>query len=255
MPQVFKIHKIELSIDKENDIMRKPMIGIVPLLDVEKDSYWMLPGYMKGIEAVGGLPVMLPLTEDEEEIRQLLELCGGILFTGGQDVSPELYREEKLPECGECSRERDRMETLLLKQVLEKDIPAFGICRGIQFINACLGGTLYQDLPAQKPSGTEHHQKPPYDQPVHKVIISQGSPLQQLLKKETLAVNSYHHQAVKKTAPGLSVMALSEDGIVEAVFMPGKKFLWAVQWHPEFSFFNDQDSRKILKAFVEAAKG
>ena len=93
--------------------MKKPLIGITPLLDYEKESYWMLPGYMGGIEEAGGIPLMLPLTEDPEDIRQLLDHCSGILIAGGQDVSPVLYGEEELPCCKECAPERDRMELIL----------------------------------------------------------------------------------------------------------------------------------------------
>ena len=136
----------------------KPIIGIVPLVDETKDSFWMLPGYMNGVAEAGGIPVMLPLTSDKEEIRQLLATVQGILLTGGHDVDPAVYGEIPIPECGAFCRERDAMESELLKQALEKDLPVLGICRGIQFLNACLGGTLYQDLPRQYPSDTEHHQ-------------------------------------------------------------------------------------------------
>ena len=127
-----------------------------------------------------------------------------------------------------------------------------GICRGIQFLNVYLGGTLYQDLPTEHPSAAEHHQKPPYDAPVHSVTLVPARPLYQLLGKYELAVNSLHHQAIRKLAPTLQVMALSEDGIPEAICLPGKKFVWAVQWHPEFSFPVNADSRKIFAAFVGA---
>ena len=157
--------------------MKKCVIGVVPLVDYEKQSWWMLPGYMEGILEAGGLPLMLPLTDDREVIRQMTDQCDGFLLTGGQDVSPELYGEKRLPQCGECSPERDRMEKMLLEEVLHKNIPVLGICRGIQFLNAALGGTLYQDLPSQRGTGMTHCQKPPYDVPVHEVEIKEGTPL------------------------------------------------------------------------------
>ena len=95
-----------------------------------------------------------------------------------------------------------------------------------------------------------HHQQHPYDAPVHAVTLTPGSPLQQLLGQQTLAVNSLHHQAIRALAPGLAAMAVSEDGLVEAVCLPGKKFIWAVQWHPEFSFAVNENSRKIFRQFV-----
>ena len=238
---------------------RKPVIGITPLIDYEKESYWMLPGYMSGINEAGGLPLMLPLTEDPEEISQLLDLCDGILIAGGQDVCPVIYGEEELPCCKETAPERDRMELVLLDEALSRDMPVFGICRGLQFINAALGGTLWQDLPSQHPSDVGHVMGKPYDIAAHKVTVLKGSKLHELLSEGKgcedfeIGVNSLHHQAVKDLSPKLEVMAVSEDGLTESVRMPEKSFVWAVQWHPEFSWRVNADSRKLFSAFVEAA--
>ena len=120
-------------------------------------------------------------------------------------------------------------------------------------MNAALGGSLYQDLPTQKPSPLEHHQKPPYDKPIHEVVIERKSPLYELLKMERLQVNSYHHQGVKEVSEKLKVMARSTDGLVESVYMPKKKFVWATQWHPEFSYKVDENSRKIFEYFIKSA--
>jgi len=243
--------------------MKKPVIGITPLIDYEKESYWMLPGYMSGIENAGGIPLMLPLTEDPEDIRQLLDLCDGILIAGGQDVCPVIYGEEELPCCKETAPERDRMELILLDEALSRDIPVFGICRGLQFINAALGGTLWQDLPSQRPSDTVHVMQKPYDAAQHKVRVLPGTRLFELLADNAadreqdgliIGVNSLHHQAVKELSPRLEAMALSEDGLVEAIRMPQKSFVWAVQWHPEFSWRVNADSRKLFLAFVTAAQ-
>ena len=231
----------------------KPMIGVMPLWDDEKNSIWMLPGYMDGVHQAGGIPVIFPLSTDESELKRLCELCEGFLFTGGHDVSPEIYQEEALDGLVSCCEERDRMETLVLEEILRTNKPLLGICRGIQFINARLGGTLYQDLPTQHPSETEHHQHAPYDIPVHDIEIMRDSPLYECLQTEHMPVNSYHHQAVKTVAPGLEVMAVSSDGLVEALYKPDHRFLWAVQWHPEFSYKTDINSRKIFRALVEAA--
>lgn len=94
--------------------MGKPIIWIIPLVDIERESYWMHPGYMKGVEQAGGIPVMLPLTSDEEELRDVSEDIVGFLFTGGQDISPNLYAQDHSPVCGKCCREREEMETVLL---------------------------------------------------------------------------------------------------------------------------------------------
>lgn len=235
--------------------MNLAKIGIVPLWDSEKDSLWMLPGYMEGVIAAGGLPVMMPLTSNTQIIEQLAGEFDGFLFTGGQDVSPELYNEEKSERCGECCEARDKMESLLFTEVLSRDKPVFGICRGIQLINALLGGTLYQDIPSQHPesSSITHRQCPPYDIPSHIVNIYHNTPLHALLGKDTINVNSYHHQAIKDLSPQLNAMASAEDGLVEAVYMPNRKFVWAVQWHPEYSP-KDTSSQQLFSAFVDSCR-
>ncbi|MCR5799806.1 MAG: gamma-glutamyl-gamma-aminobutyrate hydrolase family protein [Lachnospiraceae bacterium] len=231
----------------------KPIIGIMPLWDDEKNSIWMLPGYLDGISRAGGVSIILPLLTERNDLKQLMDLCDGFLFTGGHDVSPEIYSEPPMEGKISCCRKRDEMETFILKEAIESNKPVLGICRGIQFINAYLGGTLYQDIPTQFPSDTEHHQDPPYDIPVHTVDIVPDTPLHCCLGIESLAVNSYHHQAVKEIASGLVTMAVSSDGLIEAFYMPSHRFLWAVQWHPEFSYISDSSSMKVFSAFVEAS--
>ena len=232
----------------------KPVIGLVPLVDEGRESLWMLPGYMEGIAGAGGLSFMLPLSGDETDLSRLLSLCGGLLLTGGHDVSPALYGQSPLPVCGACSPERDRMESILLRLAMAENKPVLGICRGLQFMNAALGGTLWQDLPSQHPSGISHHGTPPYDRPVHAVTVLPDTPLSAVLGESSLPVNSYHHQAVRELAPCLRPMALSPDGLVEAAWHPEMHFLWGVQWHPEFSFRTDAASRSLFRAFVDACR-
>ncbi len=234
--------------------MRKPMIGLIPLVDEERQSYWMLPGYMEGIGQAGGIPVMLPLTSGKEELWQIAEEMDGFLYTGGQDVSPDLYAQERSEKCGPCCSGRDEMEAMLFRMAYEKDKPLLGICRGIQLLNVLMGGTLYQDLPSEHPSDIGHHQPPPYDAPTHSVNLVEHSPLHELLQKKTLMVNSYHHQAIRVLAPKLLAMAISEDGLVEAACVPEKSFIWGIQWHPEFSYRTDESSRTIFSEFIRKAK-
>lgn len=230
--------------------MQKPMIGIVPLWDDEKHSIWMVPGYLEGIENAGGIPVILPLTTDAQVLAPLISMLDGFLFTGGHDVAPALYGEETKTVCGATCAERDTMETyLFFEGALKRRKPALGICRGIQLFNAVLGGKLYQDIPSEKESAIIHKQKPPYDMPSHMVTVLPDTPLEWLIGRQTLAVNSYHHQAIKTLAPSLMPMAESPDGLIEAVCMPEQRFIWAVQWHPEFSL-EQNASIKLFCAFV-----
>jgi putative glutamine amidotransferase len=232
--------------------MKKPLIGVIPLYDEERTSYWMLPGYMKGIEEAGGIPVMLPLTTDSEVISKLAETFDGFLFTGGQDVDPALYGEEKKALCGAACAERDKLETELFRQVVELDKPAFGICRGIQMMNVALGGTLYQDIPSEMTTELQHSQKPPYDVPVHSVIIEPGTLLHHIVQADTLRVNSYHHQGIKRLSDQLIPVAQAEDGLIEGVVLPGRRFILGVQWHPEYMYESDTYSLRLFQAFVQA---
>ena len=163
---------------------RKPIVGVMPLWDEEKDSLWMLPGYLDGIAEAGAIPIILPFATGEAELKQLMSMCDGLLFTGGQDVPPSLYREEPLSGLVHCCNKRDTMEVAALRIAVEADKPILGICRGIRLINACLGGTLYQDIPSQHPSDTNHHGTMPYDRPVHEVAVLPNTPLYELLQKK-----------------------------------------------------------------------
>lgn len=229
---------------------KKPMIGLTPLVDDARDSYWMLRGYMDALMQAGAIPMMLPLTDDDESIERIADTMDGFIITGGPDIDPVLYGCEMIPECGELVPARDALEGKLIRAVLKRGKPLMGICRGLQMINTVLGGTLYQDLPSQHPSQVSHRMTPPYDRVWHEVELVDGTPLQKLLGGPVIGINSCHHQAIEKLAEGLEPMAWSPDGLVEAVYMPGHKFLWATQWHPEFSYKVNSDSVAIFKAFV-----
>ena len=213
---------------------QSPIIGVTPLWDAERKSVWMLPDYLDGIRAAGGIPVVLPLEMSEADADRIVETCDGFLFTGGQDV-------------GSCP-ERDALETLVLSKALQSDKAILGICRGLQFINVFLGGTLWQDLPSQHPSEIVHRQGKPYGAPTHTVTLN--GDLSTLLDKDILEVNTLHHQAAKDLGDDLTAMAVAPDGIIEAFQMMGKRFVWAVQWHPEYMFKIDPDSLAIFSCFI-----
>lgn len=230
----------------------KKIVGVTPLWDEKLQSVWMLSAYTKALEACGLVPVILPLTADPEAARRALGCCDGLLITGGQDVDPACYGEALLPQCGTLAPIRDALETTLAREAAARDLPTFGICRGAQILNAALGGTLYQDLPTQAPSDIVHRQERPYDRPVHPVTVAEGTLLAGILGPGVHQVNSLHHQAVRRMAEPLEIAAVAPDGIVEAVCLPGKRFFLGVQWHPEFLFDTDADSRRLFEAFAAA---
>ena len=226
----------------------RPIIGILPLWDIDRNSLWMLSEYLEAIRLSGGTPIVLTFDMERPEIERVVAMCDGLLFTGGQDVHPSVYGASdttgKLTPCPQ----RDALEKQVLEVALKADKAIFGICRGLQLINAFLGGTLYQDLPTEHPSSICHKQDKPYDRPAHTVSLTGA--LARLLQKDSLSVNSLHHQAVRDLAPGLEPAATSPDGLTEAFVMPGAHFLWAVQWHPEYLFQADADSRALFRNFV-----
>lgn len=234
--------------------MKKPVIALIPLVDAGRDSLWMLPGYLNGIAAAGGIGVMLPLTDNGEDVEEILSRFDGFLFTGGHDVDPAIYGQEKTGLCGELAPGRDAMELKLLLRALDENKPVFGICRGLQLMNAVLGGTLYQDIPAQFPSDTNHRMAAPYGRAEHNVQILPGTPFAALGIPETIGVNSCHHQSILALSPQMEPMAVAPDGLVEAAHIPGKNFACAVQWHPEFFPVEDPISRRFFRAFVDACR-
>ena len=234
---------------------KKPLIGVTPLYDSETSKWWMQLPYMEHVEVNGGIPVMIQPTANLASLDDVLSAVDGILLTGGPDVHPAYYGEKVLPECGYICRERDEIDCFIAKRAMELDIPVFGICRGMQVINATLGGALFQDLPSQV--GKQINHRPglpnPYDI-AHDVTFKKGSIMAKYLGAETFKVNSFHHQAVKNPAPGIEIAATSQDGVVEAIFHKEKKFVWGVQWHPEKFPVTNELSIKLFTAFINACK-
>jgi len=197
---------------------------------------------------VSVLPVILPITEKADLIHEYARRFDGYLFTGGDDVDPALYGEEKIEKCGAIEPERDFFETALLRELTELDRPVFGICRGCQIMNTALGGTLWQDFASQKMLERPHVAKDE-DGTTHHPVKAAGF-LRDLTGSEDITTNSYHHQSVKKPGEGIEICAYSEDGIVEAIRHTSLSFYRAVQWHPEID--PDEISYKLLKSFIEA---
>lgn len=196
-------------------------------------------------------PVILPFTDDAATIRAYAERFDGYLCTGGDDVDPAYYGEERHPACGEGEPDRDRFELALLRELIALDRPVFGICRGIQVMNVALGGTLWQDIYAQAVGTRTPHRETDAEGNTHHTVYASGS-LAKLLGACEIRTNSYHHQAVKRPGDGLVVAARSHDGLVEAVESEKLTYYKAVQWHPEVG--PDEISTVLITDFLKACR-
>lgn len=202
--------------------------------------------YMESLARAGAGMHWVELSDPEQAVQDALT-CDGLLLPGGGDMDPKFYGQERIPACGEPNLLRDAAEPLLLRAFLAADKPVLGICRGIQVMNAVLGGDLYQDI---KPF--EHLPHNGHWAKVHTVTVRRGTLLSRILGQDTVLVNSQHHQAVDRVAPGFTLAALSEDGIVEAIEKPDAGFCLGVQWHPEWLSDADPAMQGLFDAFVNA---
>jgi putative glutamine amidotransferase len=239
-----------------------PLIGICARL--VSDEAWCPPlvgarkGYIDAVIAAGGVPLVLPPAEDLRVLRGMFDALDGILLTGGVDVAPALYGEQPHPRLGAVHAERDAAEVPLARWAATEGKPVFGICRGIQVLNVALGGTLYQDLPAQRPGDIDHEVSAKHEcwtNLDHGMLLAQDSLLAGLLQTTSLEVNSLHHQAVKDIGSGLRVVGKASDGVVEAIEGTNGHFVVGVQCHPEELWQGaDVRWRAIFRALVEAAE-
>ena len=200
--------------------MNRPLIGISGSHNVADRQMFVRENYMQSVLRAGGIPVLLPEIEDEETAKAILDRLDGLLLAGGGDVLPSRYGEETLPACGEDDPQRDIFELLIIPMAIARNMPIFGICRGIQVLNVAMGGTLIQDIESQQniPKKT-HQQEPPFSQPVHTVCFEKGSVFEHITGATEIKTNSMHHQAIKKPADGLQVDGRAEDGITHAALM------------------------------------
>ncbi|WP_234998060.1 membrane dipeptidase [Parabacteroides sp. Marseille-P3160] len=210
--------------------------------------------YIQAVEKAGGIPLVIPVIADGEAIRRLLEQIDGLVMTGGSDVAPSFYNEGKWNETVEIDSLRDVFDLMLIRMAGNRNIPILGICRGAQLVNVAFGGSLYQDLPTQVGDTSVHHrQTVPMQQASHSVSIVKGTMLGTILGRDSLRVNSYHHQAVKEVAPLFRIAAKSTDGIVEAIEAYPNRAICGVQWHPESLVDKDTSMLQIYQQIVKRA--
>jgi putative glutamine amidotransferase len=226
---------------------RKPVIGVT--------SCGKLEDYVKAVEQAGGHARVLEVSESP---RALLDKLDGLLLTGGGDVDPAWYGEERHPSLHDAEPGRDEFEVDLARRAVDADLPVLAICRGAQVLNVASGGSLVQDIPSAVETDLPHTIQHPQDAMAHDVTLVPGSRLEQALglavvADQTCRVNSRHHQAMKVLGRDLVVSATAPDGIVEAIEIPSKHFCIGVQWHPE-NFWRTGEFSPLFDAFLAAAR-
>jgi len=214
--------------------------------------------YVDSVRAAGAEPVVFDWTQ--RTALQAIEGGEVLLLTGGADVAPVLYGEEPHPTYQPAEDGRDAFEIEVIRLALERDVPLLAICRGMQILNVACGGTLWQDLPSERPSDVSHRVKDPRDAHAHRVHLANGSLLRAVLDPgradgpAAIPVNSRHHQALKHVARGFVVTATAPDGVVEGVERPASRFCVGVQWHPE-NFLRTGEFIPLFGALAKAARG
>ncbi len=215
--------------------MNKPIIGISTSVLVDEgggfpgyERIYVNKDYVSSVISAGAVPLMIPMDATEENLRQTLELVDGMIFSGGHDIAPIRYGEEPHQKLQEICPERDEFDFLLYRLAKEHSLPILGICRGFQLMNVSEGGKLYK--------------------------VEFGSRLYDILGKEEIRVNSFHHQAVKSVSENVVISGRALDGVVEAIELKDYPFGVGVQFHPEMLQEKEEDMKKIFAALVSAAR-
>lgn len=240
----------------------KPLIGITADILVSKDKphflarYGQAFSYSDAVILAGGIPVIIPISKTGDDASEVLARLDGILFAGGNDISPSLYGQGTR-DAPDVDNTRDEHEVRLMNLALELHMPMLLVCRGMQMFNALRGGTLYQDIVKEIPEAINHNgfkRDPGADQLLHMLTIEPESELAKILGTTTIQSNTFHHQAIKDVGAGLVVTATTEDGIIEAIEDMSQGYLIGVQAHPE-SLVQQVELgwRPLFESFIAAA--
>jgi putative glutamine amidotransferase len=223
-------------------------------------SWAMSQRYIHVLTAAGAIPWMIPLLPDDADtLRGIYDELDGLFLPGGADIDPANYGEERHPNCDHSDPARDRVELTMAEWALRDHKPTLGVCRGLQLLNLAGGGTLWQDLEAQRSSSIKHDYLPfrdghARDYLAHAVTIREGTRLAEILGGGERKVNSMHHQGIRQLASGFVVSATAPDGLIEGIEGRGDQFLIAVQWHPEALAEKDPLTQRLFEAFTTAAR-
>ena len=208
--------------------------------------------YVTALENAGLVPLIVPPLSNDRAAAAVLDSVSGLVLTGGEDVDPARYGEQRHEKVRSVNPARDATEAALVEEAKARGLPVLAICRGIQILNVALGGTLVQDISSQVKTDIGHDEDGPRDSRSHEISVEPGSLIAEAIGTEHLSVNSFHHQSVKRVADGMRVTARSPDGVIEGIESTDKRWwVMAVQWHPEEMTESPEPwDRGLFKAFA-----
>lgn len=230
--------------------MPAPLIGITTYGRGDENRFHLPAPYIDAVRRAGGVPLLIP--PGEPGLKVILDRIDGLILTGGGDLDPARYGGRRHETIYSIDPERDQSEIALVKAGVESGGPTFGICRGSQVINVALGGTLIEHLPDVVGEAVAHR-LPPREPTSHPIKLEPGSRLAKILAQTEFSAPSWHHQAVRRPAPGLRAVATAPDGTIEAVELPDHPWLIGVQWHPELAAEKEPLHQKLFDALVKRA--
>jgi putative glutamine amidotransferase len=224
-----------------------PLIGITTYHRDERGYIQLPAAYADSVRRAGGIPLLIQ--PGEPRIEELLSLLDAVILSGGGDLDPALYTDAQHETVYWVDKERDEFEIDLTKRLMENDKPLLCICRGLQVLNVALGGTLITNIADSVPEAIAHRQ-PPRNPILHEIIMDNTSRLAQVMQNDHPVSQSWHHQSIDKLAPGLKVVGTAPDGVIEAVEIPDKPQIMAVQWHPELTAHQDSSQQRLFDELV-----
>lgn len=237
-------------------MQQKPIIGILTTVKyadyLGTNHIYINDEYILSLDKIGAIPILIPPVSSYDVLNCYVKLCDGFLLSGGGDINPVFTNQEPSPKLGTVNNQLDRFQITLTKKILRSKKPVLGICRGIQLLNAALGGTTLQDISESPIPPILHMQCSERHQGIHKVYFQKGSMLHKLFG-DVAFVNSYHHQAVDQPGTGVIITGRSSDQIVEAIELSNHPFGIGVQWHPEMMFAYSDEMKELFEAFVQAS--
>lgn len=252
-PDLHRLHELTDSCDVNLQVAPPPLIGLS--VNHQAGGSRLSGPYIQAILKAGGAPVIIPAITDGATLRAIVANLDGIVLTGGADLNPLWYEQQPVEALQTVDPVRDAYELKLLKLATDRNIPVLGICRGEQLINIAFGGTLYQDIPSQRPAyHIKHVQDLPAEAVSHSAWVTPGSQLAAILGQSEVKVNSRHHQAVQTIAPGFRAVAFAADSVIEAIEAWPDRPILGVQWHPEsLAWGGDTTMLKLFRFLVGKA--